>query len=299
MRVIHHDPSFGAKTHNLSMGIKTKVGAVFALAILLLPGISSAQTVGTQTTVTGGASASSLEAEIQSLNSQLQSLETAQSEAQGGLVVSTSSPWCYTLSTNIGEGSTGPEVSALQEMLEKNGESVPVTGYFGNLTAAAVTAFQNKYASAILTPNGLANGTRYAGKATRAKLNSLFGCGPTLLGIDPSSGPAGMQATLTGTGFILSNEIILDITFWNSGDEQGCTQSGVISPNGTSLTFTVVPVQSCDAYGGGPGGGGGGAEPVDLSSAIYSVSVQNANGTSNSLNFTVTSGTISTNVGTF
>ena len=52
-----------------------------------------------------------------------------------------------------------------------------VTGAFDDQTASAVTGFQQKYASQILTPSGLTNGTGYVGKATRTKLNSLFGCG--------------------------------------------------------------------------------------------------------------------------
>ena len=73
---------------------------------------------------------------------------------------------------------TGPGVTALQTALQKDGESVTVNGTFDDQTAAAVTGFQEKYASQILAPYGLSNGTGYVGSATRAKLNSIYGCVP-------------------------------------------------------------------------------------------------------------------------
>lgn len=83
------------------------------------------------------------------------------------------------LNANLSRGISGQDVFNLQTLLiEENLLSISQpTGYFGNLTFAAVVAFQNRYASNILTPLGLANGTGYVGAATRAKLNDLYGCG--------------------------------------------------------------------------------------------------------------------------
>jgi hypothetical protein len=146
------------------MDIKTKLVAALTLAVLVAPGISMAQTM----------SVAQLQAEIASLTTQLTQLETQLSAAGG------SATWCYTFNNNLSIGMTANgDVSALQTALQKDGESINVTGTFDDQTAAAVTAFQEKYASAILTPYGLSNGTGYAGKATRAELNSLFGCGTT------------------------------------------------------------------------------------------------------------------------
>jgi len=143
------------------MHIKNKIITALAFAVLVVPGISMAQTM----------SVAQLQAEIQSLTTQLQSLE-AQLAAEGG----STAPWCYTFNNNLSIGMTGNEVTELQTALQKDGESVTVSGTFDDQTAAAVTSFQGKYQSLVLTPYGLSNGTGYAGKSTRAELNSLFGC---------------------------------------------------------------------------------------------------------------------------
>lgn len=74
-------------------------------------------------------------------------------------------------------GMTGAEVTALQNVLIYEG-LLPAnlnTSYFGGRTYAGVKAFQDRYASDILTLNGLTSSTGIAGPATLAKMNSLYG----------------------------------------------------------------------------------------------------------------------------
>lgn len=79
---------------------------------------------------------------------------------------------------NLSVGSSGESVVCLQEFLKKEGSDIYpeglVTGNFFNLTKNAVIRFQEKYASEILAPLGLTNGTGFVGSATRAKINSMI-----------------------------------------------------------------------------------------------------------------------------
>jgi len=87
--------------------------------------------------------------------------------------------WCHTFTKNLGYADSGTEeVGYLHTALQKQGFSyAPDTGntYFEG-TAKAVKAFQEKYASEILSPFGLTFGTGFTGTKTRAKLNQLYAC---------------------------------------------------------------------------------------------------------------------------
>ncbi len=98
-------------------------------------------------------------------------------------------------SKNMKLGSTGDDVLKLQQFLNQNvGTKIASVGVgspgmetktFGGMTKKAVIAFQEKYATEILTPNNLTKGTGVVGKATLAKLNLL--CGATSSSVSTSS----------------------------------------------------------------------------------------------------------------
>jgi hypothetical protein len=75
-------------------------------------------------------------------------------------------------------GDMGDDVSRLQTILKNLGTSTYpeglVTGYFGQLTKAAVARYQNAYKDVILTPIGLVTGTGYFGTMTMNHMNSLI-----------------------------------------------------------------------------------------------------------------------------
>ncbi len=78
---------------------------------------------------------------------------------------------------NLRYGNRGAEVKTLQTFLNTTqGETLPLTGYFGSMTREAVKRFQKKYAAQILTPIGLSAPTGIVGNATRTVINSLA-CG--------------------------------------------------------------------------------------------------------------------------
>lgn len=85
---------------------------------------------------------------------------------------------CSKLTNNLYFGlKNNFEVRCLQEFLKNQGQQIYpeglITGNFFLATQAAVSRFQEKYASEILTPVGLQKGTGYVGSLTRAKINQL------------------------------------------------------------------------------------------------------------------------------
>lgn len=87
------------------------------------------------------------------------------------------------LTAGLSLGARGTQVTLLQQMLNRDpdthitnigpGSPGNETDYFGTLTRAAVVRFQVKYASEVLAPIGLTQGSGYVGLYTRIKLNSL------------------------------------------------------------------------------------------------------------------------------
>ena len=132
-------------------------GFAMALAFVVTPVTTSAVTI------------EELQAQIAALTAQLAALSGGNvSQQTGGLV-------CYAFTQNLTMGSTGSEVMALQKFLNSvDGAQLATAGagspgnetsYFGSITRAAVSKFQQKYG---ITPTA-----GYWGPISRAKAASL------------------------------------------------------------------------------------------------------------------------------
>ncbi|MGB2762612.1 MAG: peptidoglycan-binding domain-containing protein, partial [Minisyncoccales bacterium] len=87
-------------------------------------------------------------------------------------------PVDYKFPVDLKYDQRGDDVRYLQLFLKAQGNEIYpeaiISGWFGPLTKKAVIRFQEKYAEDILTPLGLAKGTGYVGKTTRAKINKIL-----------------------------------------------------------------------------------------------------------------------------
>ncbi len=102
--------------------------------------------------------------------------------------------FCHSFTYTPQFGTTNDEVIPLRQILAAQGfltNGDLSDPYFDQALKTAVILFQQKYASAILTPNKLTRGNGLLGPATRAKLNTLYGClasaAPTTAPIRPST----------------------------------------------------------------------------------------------------------------
>ena len=91
----------------------------------------------------------------------------------------------FTFENNLKYGMSGTEVQYLQIVLKAEvgaptyPDTVGATGWFGPVTRSSVIEFQEDYATAVLAPWGLTNGTGFVGGTTRDKLNEFLASAPT------------------------------------------------------------------------------------------------------------------------
>jgi len=152
----------------------SKIAAIALVAVALV-GVNSAS----------AATVAELQAMIASLSAQIAALSGTPSTPAG-----------VTFTSNLTMGSTGAEVTALQNFLIGKGFSIPAgaTGYFGGQTKAALAAYQ--------TSKGITPAVGYFGPLTRTSVN---GEAPVVVtpGTTPTTGTGistpGKEGTLTAT----------------------------------------------------------------------------------------------------
>ncbi len=163
--------------------------------------------------------ADEIAAQIAALNAQLAALT-------GGSSAGAS----FTMDLTI--GSTGAEVTALQNWLISKGYSIPAgaTGYFGAQTQAALAAYQ--------AANGISPAVGYFGPITRAKVNAAGGTtGGGTTGGSTSGGLSG------GAGSVDTYLLVSNINNEEVGeDEEDVEVAGleIEADDGSDLQFTAV-----------------------------------------------------------
>jgi len=239
---------------------------------------------------------------IQELMNQIAKLQAQLQALQAQQGTTPSAVWCHTFNANIGMGQkTGnKEVDSLVIALQKEGileEGTNSEGY-DEVLASAVTEFQEKYASEILTPYRLKHGTGFVGLGTRKKLNALYGCGvnPTtqlaITSISPESGPIGTVVSLMGNfptwQKIGSDKVSYTVLFNNSNS--WIATSGIPSIGSKEISFSLPASMKTNCTGSS---GICPSSDLSVTPGVYSVLVidSQTGATSNKVNFTVTSTT--------
>lgn len=205
------------------------LGAVFSLALLASPALTHAGSLTNQ--------------QIQAILSLLQSFG-----AESGTIANVSAalnddasggggtqPWCHTFNKDLTIGSSGNDVFALDQALRASG--IPVDDKdetFTENTAAEVVQFQAKY--------GIRQ-TGYVGPVTRAKLNSLYGCGPSLPPIPFNASPTSGSAPLAVT-FVLNYPMVAGPYAIDYGDGT----SGLMEKQSCPGTSTSVCLDAIHTY---------------------------------------------------
>ncbi|MBU2101488.1 peptidoglycan-binding protein [Patescibacteria group bacterium] len=166
---------------------------------------------------------------ISDLQAQITALQAQLSALMGG---GSSSTTCYVWNGSLTLGSTGPDVTTLQNYLTGTGHftfSGGATGYFGPITQAAVAAWQ--------AANGVAPAVGYFGPISQAKYNTL--CGTPAEG-EGSTGTTGLSGGAGSVDYRLLSD-------W-SGEEVGEDADDVkvagieVEPNGSDVEFNAVRV---------------------------------------------------------
>jgi hypothetical protein len=159
--------------------------------------------------------------------------------AVGGTTVTTTTSTGYTFTTEMGVGSRGAQVTALQQAIGVS----PATGYFGAITKAAVVKFQ--------ADNGIKT-TGYVGPMTMAALNRMGGSTttttvPGTTTTVPVTGvvTVALAPTTPGNGAIIAGQAaaaLADFTFTNGSAAPVTVTNVTLSRGGVSSDNTLSNV---------------------------------------------------------
>lgn len=160
----------------------------------------------------------------------------------------------FTWTRSLGQGATGSDVMRLQRFLNSSpdtalavsgvGSAGMETQYYGPLTAAAVSKFQVKYRSQVLTPLGLVNPTGYFGPSSMAQANRL--CAGSVV-VPPSDTSEVLRG---GAGSLSDSRLIAGITNEEVGEgENDVEVFGLeLRPQGSDIEIIAVTLDF-DAVG--------------------------------------------------
>ena len=251
------------------MSLRTIISGLLASLLLFfgVAGTSFAQE--TTSTEDNSAEVQALLEQIQALLAVIEALQAQLSAANAnGGTVSTE----FTRNLSIGDDNF--EVKALQQMLNNDPRTrVAVSGpgspgqestFYGNLTADAVSKFQELYRSEILTPAGLTRGSGFFGPGTRAKMNALINAQiqspdsniPDTSNSNSSTQSDNTSSNTTQTSNTSSNANNLSgsgLANTTNSVESGGANALTLSGSSAYETYDGFAVGSASSYAGKPG----------------------------------------------
>ncbi len=244
---------------------KTILFLVFAM-MFVFSGVGNAQSLSPSDLASLQSQIRSLLQMVQQLQSQINAIPSTSGASgttspviTGNVISLPPVKWCHKFDYNLGLGSRGSEVAALQTALGNLGFNLGtdvVSQTYGSSTALAVSQFQLKYQNEILRAAGLTNPTGFVGIATRTQLNKLFICGVTPTAIPPvgtmppvttSSTPASTTVSTTSSTIVQNQPapVVVGVTvtsptsgaLWHVGSTYIISWKGGDSSQVASISF--------------------------------------------------------------